>query len=376
MVMHSLQKALLPCTPERGCRHQFGRGTGGEEDIIVAAGRGGLGAADGRGRGKVHVGGCDVGHVARPCTALGHVECDEVWSKGLVGEACVNARDAPGDDLVKAEGDDLGDANAAIYELGKAWLICKGIFWRLFNPQTVPLLQHCPVKTSVQVTETWEATRWRELLLDLLTPMYLKDYYVNELAEMVNGELVIPVTWIVCNGGMCADARPVTLTEAGLEAHDVITNITAKELAYNYLDLTLDGNLPFPYKSPAQCAGVAVQFQISFLCPHGWTMSAETQPQLINVHKNVYLAHTNVPGRLLQQEYFVHFVSTSLEAPTPEQFEAVWGVIDFSHGIISSNLIQNTVLRYIKYSTIKQGHEKSECKRDTAKNNLAKHLKV
>ncbi|KAF8505045.1 hypothetical protein JB92DRAFT_2556962, partial [Gautieria morchelliformis] len=53
------------------------------------------------------------------------------------------------------------------------------------NPQTVPLLQHYPVEMTGAVTETWEATRWRELPLDLLTPMYrqgLKDYYVNKLA--------------------------------------------------------------------------------------------------------------------------------------------------------------------------------------------------
>ncbi|KAF8519465.1 hypothetical protein JB92DRAFT_3292739 [Gautieria morchelliformis] len=44
--------------------------------------------------------------------------------------------------------------------------------------------------------------------------------------------------------------------------------------------------------------------------------------KLINAHKNVYLAHANIPGRLLQQEYFVHFISTSPEATTTEQFKA------------------------------------------------------
>ncbi|KAF8532409.1 hypothetical protein JB92DRAFT_2570920, partial [Gautieria morchelliformis] len=71
------------------------------------------------------------------------------------------------------------------------------------NPQTTPLLQHYPVETTGAVTETWEATQWRELPLDLLTPMYrqgLKDYYVNELAELHHQELVIPVMWIVHNG--------------------------------------------------------------------------------------------------------------------------------------------------------------------------------
>ncbi|KAF8491433.1 hypothetical protein JB92DRAFT_2753012 [Gautieria morchelliformis] len=45
--------------------------------------------------------------------------------------------------------------------------------------------------------------------------------------------------------------------------------------------------------------------------------------KMVNAHKNIYLAHDNVPGRLLQQEYFVCFVATSPHASNPEQFEAV-----------------------------------------------------
>lgn len=65
------------------------------------------------------------------------------------------------------------------------------------------------------VSEAWQATRWRELPLDLLTPMYrqgLKDFYVNELAELSSGEYVIPQMWIVRNKQLCADAYPVIVT--------------------------------------------------------------------------------------------------------------------------------------------------------------------
>lgn len=42
-----------------------------------------------------------------------------------------------------------------------------------------------------------------------------------------------------------------------------------------------------------------------------------------NKHMNMYMANSNIPGRLLQQEYFVRFVSTSPNASSPEQFAAV-----------------------------------------------------
>lgn len=50
-----------------------------------------------------------------------------------------------------------------------------------------------------------------------------------------------------------------------------------------------------------------------------------------NKHINIYMANSSIPGRLLQQEYFVHFVSMSPTASSPEQFSALKAQVEEMH---------------------------------------------
>jgi hypothetical protein len=53
------------------------------------------------------------------------------------------------------------------------------------------------------VSQFWEAGQLRECDPSLLCPMYaqgLRHFYVDELAELETGELVIPQMWITVSG--------------------------------------------------------------------------------------------------------------------------------------------------------------------------------
>ncbi|KAF8514684.1 hypothetical protein JB92DRAFT_3115468 [Gautieria morchelliformis] len=116
------------------------------------------------------------------------------------------------------------------------------------NPQIAPLLCFYPEEKEGCVLEIWQMKRIKELPAEQLTPMVrkgLKDFYVNELAELRSGEYVIPHMWIIRNNVMCADARRVELTQDGLVVKPELVNIQGDDLAFTYFDLMEEGGIKF-----------------------------------------------------------------------------------------------------------------------------------
>ncbi|KAF8519952.1 hypothetical protein JB92DRAFT_3112037 [Gautieria morchelliformis] len=200
------------------------------------------------------------------------------------------------------------------------------------NPQIAPLLCFYPEEKEGCVSEIWQMKRIKELPAEQLTPMVrkgLKDFYVNELAELRSGEYVIPHMWIIRNNVMCADARRVELTQDGLVVKPELINIQGDDLAFTYFDLMEEGGIKFVDDSvqalmpnPLRAVANGYELYMSFVFLWADDVGGNVS-KMVNAHKNIYLAHVNVPGRLLQQEYFVRFVATSPHASTLEQFEAV-----------------------------------------------------
>ena len=82
------------------------------------------------------------------------------------------------------------------------------------NAQVSSLLHFYPEEANGTISEFWHADQLKELPPELLTLMYckgFKDFYVDELAELKTGELMIPHMWIIWEGVMCVDVHKVTL---------------------------------------------------------------------------------------------------------------------------------------------------------------------
>jgi hypothetical protein len=73
------------------------------------------------------------------------------------------------------------------------------------NPLVRPYLQFYPEMPDRPITEIWHADKWRKDLNPAnLAPMYDNlygwHYYINELAGLKNGDLVILVRWVEWRG--------------------------------------------------------------------------------------------------------------------------------------------------------------------------------
>jgi hypothetical protein len=86
------------------------------------------------------------------------------------------------------------------------------------NPLVAPHLHFYPEETTGPISETFQAERWMEYTPSQLTPMYSrgnKRFWIEEIAQLLDGRFVIPHTWIVRNGELTADVSFVTRTGDG-----------------------------------------------------------------------------------------------------------------------------------------------------------------
>ncbi|KAJ7649282.1 hypothetical protein B0H17DRAFT_1270814 [Mycena rosella] len=219
---------------------------------------------------------------------------------------------------------------------------------------------HVYPEIRTTVSEFWQAAKYvEEIDNDELSPMWAdweisphRHFYVRELAQCRNKDFVIPVKWVVYKNEVHADAYAVIREEASMilparlqnsdatpqsgiftvEDHKII-RVLAADLRYNYLDImaqlqaapqisrtrsNFEPHSPHPIRETAQGRPVFVLR----IMPWADDVSGNKSKQY-NAHMNMYIANINIPHRLLAQEYFVRFCSTSPHASSLELFDAL-----------------------------------------------------
>ncbi|KAJ7729682.1 hypothetical protein DFH07DRAFT_994762, partial [Mycena maculata] len=202
------------------------------------------------------------------------------------------------------------------------------------NPLVAPHMHFYPEETDGPISETYQAERWKEYEASQLTPMFskgFKRFWIEELAQLADGRYVIPHTWIVRNGVLTSDVTIVTRTSEGRWSHDASREetIKAEQLELDYTDLIAEFGEVFHWVNNSQVPPMPNKMRelvdddedlfVIMVSPWADDVSGNRSKQY-NKHMNMYTSNGCLPGRLLQQEFHVHYVSSSPHASSAEQF--------------------------------------------------------
>ncbi|KAJ7889801.1 hypothetical protein B0H14DRAFT_2561498 [Mycena olivaceomarginata] len=202
------------------------------------------------------------------------------------------------------------------------------------NPLVAPHLHFYPEETTGPISETFQAERWMEYTPSQLTPMYSrgnKRFWIEEIAQLLDGRFVIPHTWIVRNGELTADVSFVTRTGDGrwkledgfeqtvkaLDLHEDFDGIRA--MFGNELSWVDACDVPPMPNSMRELVEEDEDLFVIMVSPWADDVSGNRSKQY-NKHMNMCAGNGCLPGRLLQQEFHIHFISTSPHASSAEQF--------------------------------------------------------
>ncbi|KAJ3796555.1 hypothetical protein GGU11DRAFT_746008 [Lentinula aff. detonsa] len=184
-----------------------------------------------------------------------------------------------------------------------------------------------PERTGGRRGETWQFDRWTEYSPSQLTPMFargLKQFWIEEVAQLDDGSFVIPHNWInVTTAGkkeLSSDCSDVCITPGGWIIMVSDHTIPASRFVYNYDDIIshignvipwAEGSSNIP-EMPNSLRPLADGDDLYVIMMPLWCDDVSgNKSKQYNKHINIYSVNGSLPGQLLQQEYFVNFISTS-----------------------------------------------------------------
>ncbi|KAJ7235144.1 hypothetical protein B0H12DRAFT_1258243 [Mycena haematopus] len=213
--------------------------------------------------------------------------------------------------------------------------ICETIARDLANPLVAPHMHFYPEETSGPISEVFQAERWTEYAPEQLTPMFTKGrrrFWINEITQLEDGTFIVPQLLVVRDDGLEADGFEATQTADGrwkLHTEDLVSrkacefDRTYDEIVDEFGNLTWMDDSQVP-KMPNHMRTLVDDDEDLFVImvsPWADDVSGNKSKQY-NKHMNMYSGNGCLPGRLLQQEFHIHFISSSPHASSAEQFAA------------------------------------------------------
>ncbi|KAJ3967593.1 hypothetical protein EV361DRAFT_973116 [Lentinula raphanica] len=184
-------------------------------------------------------------------------------------------------------------------------------------------------ETARPISEVWQCEHWKKFLPSEHTPMFScgKQFYIDKVAVLEDGHLVMPVSWIIQGGILCANTYSVTINE---EQEWILQR--SKPISVPSCQFHHTSSLPMMPNPDRKL--VPKGFDLYDIYYPLWVDDVSgNKLKQYNKHINMYTVNSNLPGQLLQQEYFVQFLSTFPDASSSEQLAAVTDMIKATHRI-------------------------------------------
>ncbi|OXB36206.1 hypothetical protein J007_04064 [Cryptococcus neoformans] len=216
----------------------------------------------------------------------------------------------------------------------------NAIALQVAHPITSEFITRYPAWQPEEVSEVWHARRWYEFGFEMLNPLWIspetgKQFFVREVTRMKNGELVYPLVWVTLpHGSVGAFSSRVVGQDNDLviAQEDVITDpIPAKELLAvvspdERQTIRYENGDVYSLNPLRSTVGINDDFLVVFVSLWADDVSGNRSKQY-NKHVNIYMQNTNLPAKLLNQDHFINFISTSQHASWAEQMAEILKII-------------------------------------------------